>query len=378
MPADTINRSSMRTTHSTLKLGLLATVSVAAGLLHGAEPPTAEISNGQIKAKIYLPDASRGFYRTTRFDWSGIIGSLTYKGHEFYAPWYYRVDPTVYDLAYDDKGVISAPFTAMIGPGEEFGGDGGALGFAEAKPGGTFIKIGVGVLRKPQAGEPPVPVRPARGPSAPQADPDRYDHSRTYELVDSGKWDVKKKADFVEFTQTLTDPSSGYAYLYQKTVRLVPGKPQMLIQHSLKNTGTKTINSNVYNHNFLVIDNEGPSKDFTITAPFQMEPTRPPTAGLLEIQGNKLVYVKTLTGEERATAGLKGYGETPKDYDFRVENRKLGVGYHVTADRPLSNLAVWSIRTVNALEPYVAMTIDPGKEFTWNLTYEYFANAPAK
>ena len=54
-----------------------------------------EISNGQIKAKIYLPDAKSGYYRSTRFDWSGAVYSLTYKSHEFHGPWYDRIDPKV-------------------------------------------------------------------------------------------------------------------------------------------------------------------------------------------------------------------------------------------------------------------------------------------
>ena len=343
--------------------------------LSATNPPIAEISNGQIKATIYLPDPVNGFYRSTRFDWSGAIGKLEYKGHNFYGPWFYRIDPAVYDLGYDEKGVVSAPFTAMVGPSEEFGTDGAALGFADAKPGGTFVKIGVGVLRKPMTGEPPVPPPPpARGNAGPggRGGPDRYDHSRTYTLVDSGKWTVKKKRDSVEFTQVLNDPADGYGYVYRKVIRLVPGKPQMMIEHSLKNTGKNPIQSTVYNHNFFVLDNEGPSQDFTMTVPFQIESPRPPTAGLLEVRGNQLAYVKTLVNEDRATAAIRGFGDTAKDYDIRVENKKLGAGYRVTGDRPLSNIAVWSIRTVNAVEPYISMSIEPGKDFTWNLNYEYF------
>ena len=43
-----------------------------------AEFPQAEISNGQITAKIYLPDAKNGYYRSTRFDWSGAVYSLRF------------------------------------------------------------------------------------------------------------------------------------------------------------------------------------------------------------------------------------------------------------------------------------------------------------
>jgi hypothetical protein len=50
--------------------------------------PQAEIANNVIKMRLYLPDPERGFYRGTRFDWSGVIGSLVYRGHNYYGPWF--------------------------------------------------------------------------------------------------------------------------------------------------------------------------------------------------------------------------------------------------------------------------------------------------
>jgi len=102
----------------------MVTLALTVALLPAAEPPAAEIGNGQIKAKIYLPDPVKSFYRSTRFDWSGAVGSLEYKGHNFYGPLFYRIDPAVYDPGYDEKGIVSAPFTAMVEPVEEFGTDG--------------------------------------------------------------------------------------------------------------------------------------------------------------------------------------------------------------------------------------------------------------
>ena len=49
--------------------------------------PAIRLSNGEIKAKVYLPDPVRGYYRATRFDWSGVIASLEYDGHNFFGPW---------------------------------------------------------------------------------------------------------------------------------------------------------------------------------------------------------------------------------------------------------------------------------------------------
>jgi len=91
--------------------------------------PSAEISNGQIRAKVYLPDARNGFYRSTRFDWSGAIGSFEYQGHNYYGPWFASTDPKVWDLTTETPEVISAPFTAMVGPAEEFNTSDTALGW---------------------------------------------------------------------------------------------------------------------------------------------------------------------------------------------------------------------------------------------------------
>ena len=323
--------------------------------LVAADFPSAEISNSEIRAKIYLPDANDGFYRSTRFDWSGVIGSLVYKGHEFYGPWFQRVDAKVHDFEYVGADVVASPFSASVGPTEEFQTNGSALGFQEAKPGETFVKIGVGVLRR--------------------ADATPYDKAKFYELVDPGKWTVKKNGDMVEFTHELTDPATKYGYVYRKVVRLASGKPQMVIEHSLKNTGAKVIQSQVYNHNFLVLDKQAPGPDFTVTFPFQLKARRAPENGVGEIRGNQILYLKTLQDRDRMTTGVEGWSDSPKDFDIRVENKKVGVGFRVTANRPLASVALWSIRTNVSVEPFIGMTVEQGKEFTWNLTYEYYTVA---
>ena len=192
--------------------------------------PSHQITNGEITATVYLPDAKNGFYTTTRFDWSGAIGSLKYKGHDYYGIWWSKVTD-IYDFGYEgpNKDVISADFTAMVGPAEEFG----ALGYNDVPAGGLFVKPGVGVLKRDEM---------------------NYNHSRPYVIANGGKWDVKTSRDAVEFTHTLSEPSINFGYVYTKVVRLTPGKPQMTISHVMRNTGSKPIVTNVYNHNFTTID----------------------------------------------------------------------------------------------------------------------------
>jgi hypothetical protein len=263
------------------------------GNLWGADFPQTEITNGQLRVKLYLPDAKTGYYRGTRFDWSGVIASLEYQGHNYYGPWFDRVDPKVHDFAYVGSEVVAAPCTAISGPVDEFQSNWTALGWDEARPGGTFVKIGVGVLRKDDA---------------------RYDFVKLYEIVDPGRWTVKKGNDFVEFTQDLADPSSGYSYIYRKTARLTEGEPEMVLEHSLKNTGRRTIQSSVYNHNFLVLDQQPPGPDFAITVPYQIEPPNPRNYNkhLAEIRGNQIVYLKVLENEDVMETELRGFGVAPK------------------------------------------------------------------
>jgi hypothetical protein len=327
----------------------LAVTSLGFGLLSAADWPHAEITNGQIQAKIYLPDAKNGYYRATRFDWSGVVYSLQYKGHDYYGPWFQKTDPTVHDFVYRGPDIVASPCTAITGPVDEFA----PLGWDEAKPSGSFIKIGVGALRRPDGA--------------------KYDNYRLYEIIDPGKRTIRKDRESIEFTQELTDSSSGYAYIYRKTMRLTEGKAEMVLEHSLKNTGRRTVQTSVYNHNFLVLDGQAPGPGFVITVPFQIQTRRPPAKELAEIRGNQIVYLKTLQNRDVVTTPLQGFtSSSPKDNDIRIENSRLGAGMRITADRPLSSESLWSIRSVLAMEPFVSMSIEPGNEFTWKSTYNYY------
>jgi len=95
--------------------------------------PAQTISNDEVEMKIYLPDTENGLYRATRFDWSGVIGSVKYKDHEYFGYWKDTQDP----LFHED---LTGPVEGYLKPG---------LGYEEAEPGGKYVRIGVGVIEKP-------------------------------------------------------------------------------------------------------------------------------------------------------------------------------------------------------------------------------------
>ena len=158
--------------------------------------PTADISNGLIQATLYLPDAEKGYYRSTRFDWSGVIASLEYAGHQFYGPWFTDSDPPIWDFEYRGSGIVTGAQSTITGPAEEFPTP---QGFRDARPGDTFVKIGVGVLRR--------------------TDEKDYSPFANYEIVDPGNWTSHAETDSVTFKQEVEDPATGYGYTYQKIVR---------------------------------------------------------------------------------------------------------------------------------------------------------------
>lgn len=305
---------------------------------YAADPPAVQISNGVMRASVYLPDSDRGYYRGGRFDWSGVISRLEYAGHNYFGVWFPNYEPTLHD--------------AITGPVEEFRSDEGALGFAEAKPGDLFVKIGVGVLQKP--------------------DSKPYEFARNYRIVSTGVWVIRPQADRIEFTQELKG-INGYAYVYTKKLRLVKGRPELILEHSLKNTGKRAITTQVYDHDFYVIDGQPTSPGFSVKFPFKPKPVTELNEAAV-IRGNEVVYQRDLrAGDHDSVAGyLTGFGASPKDYDIRVENSKVKAGVEQTGDRPLSKLYLWSVRTTVCPEAYIALNIEPKKTAKWQIKYRFY------
>jgi hypothetical protein len=302
-----------------------------------ANYPKASISNGPVQAVLYLPDAKNGYYRAPRFDWSGVIPCLSYKGHTYFGIWLAHYDPLVAD--------------AIAGPVEEFRSTEGALDYNQAKAGGLFVKIGVGVLRR--------------------ADDSDYKYMYTYPLVDGGKWTVRATPRQVTFRQQLRSPI-GFAYDYQKTVMLDRNEPVLTLRHSLKNTGTKTIDTEVYDHDFFVLDGAPSGPGMIVRFPFVPKAEKP-LEPLAQIDGKQIVYKQELQAEQYVESYLTGYSSSPSDYDIVVEDTKTGAGVEQTGDNAISRFNFWSPRNTICPEAYHHLVIAPGQTVHWNIHYRFYA-----
>jgi hypothetical protein len=302
---------------------LLPVMTIAAA---AADFPQAEIASGDIRARLYLPDAANGYYRATRFDWAGVIPSLQYKGVEFFGQWFPRYDPKLHD--------------SIVGPVESFD----AIGYDQAKPGGTFLRIGVGLLRR--------------------ADEKPLNNFTTYEIADGGKWSSRASKDHVEFTHDLKG-----VYLYRKIARV--DKDKLILEHILKNTGKEVLETDVYNHDFFMIGGLPSGPEITVQFPFETRATAD-LKGLAAVRGKEMVYSRELVRNESIMTDLEGYGPSPRDYEIRVENRQAKAGVLQTSDHPISKLRLWSIRTTVCPEAYTHVRVEPGKEFRWQVAFRFF------
>ncbi len=295
--------------------------------------PQADISNGIVHARFYLPDTAKGYYRSTRFDWSGVMPSLEYKGHSYFGQWFPRYDPTLND--------------AIMGPVESFS----PLGYDQAIAGGTFVQIGVGVLRKP--------------------DTAAYRPFRYYPIQNAGSWQVNPSRSGVEFRHTLEDKD--YGYVYTKTVSLTKGEPELVIAHSLRNTGHTAIESDVFDHNFFLTDSQSLAPGILLKFRFTLVPEQARGLDdLAAIRGDSIILLRPFGQRESVYAILHGYGNTEKDYDIRLENHITGAAVRIRADKPLSELIFWgSVKTL-CPEPYIHVSVSPGQTFTWTIRYEFY------
>jgi hypothetical protein len=308
--------------------------SACAVIPHG-DHPTAYLTNGEVDLVVFLPDAANGYYRSSRFDWSGIVACASYRGHTYFGEWFDRYDPLTND--------------AVTGPAEEFRADEGKeIGYAEAPVGGEFLKPGVGVLKK-------ISDKP-------------YQFGTFYPIVDHGEWTVKQKGRSLVFTQRLQS-KIGFAYLYTKTIELDAHKPVFKLKHSLTNLGTKPIDTNVYDHDFFMLDHKPTGKQDQVTMGFTPVAEKP-LGEAAEVRGNTIAFTMTPDREHAAAGDLKGFTGRPGEYRAHLVDTESGVGILQSSASPISRFYFWSTSKTICPELYIPVHVAPGRKQMWEIRYQ--------
>ena len=297
--------------------------------------PADVLENEILKVRFYLPDGRHGYYRGTRFDWSGLISRVEYAGHSFFSEFKTEHDP----LNHDDT----------CGTSEEFGINAPA-GYAQAHAGETFLKPGIGLLVKPEE--------------------ENYSFFKRYTIAQEGSWKISKGPDHVEFLQEFVG-SNGWSYRYTKRLEIDTKAPVLTIGRVLQNTGTRPIDTDHYGHNFLRIDDWPAGPDYVIDFPFDPrfgEGSRP--QGYVEIRNRSLVFLREIPSGDSVWVRIEGF-VSAADNRITLRNRRTGAAMEIATDQPATRMAFFSQGGVLSPEPFVAINVPPGSTKKWKTTYTF-------
>jgi hypothetical protein len=305
--------------------------------------PTEILANSTLRAEILIPDGQAGYYRAQRFDWSGQMARVTCNGHTFFGPW--KKGP--HDPLAPDGG---------IGTAEEFGIT-SPPGYAQAKPGETFLKIGVGELQR--------------------VDSHEYNFNKRYPITTPGQWTIRRGEGWIEFHQQFTTPH-GWGYNYVKRVSIAANQPEILIEHHLTNTGTKRIDTDQYCHNFISIDGRPADSAYTVQLPFEATALEPNSLRAKAIvQGHQITLLTAADDNPGLRAPLSGLTGVARDYDFLVANHLTGASLRVTGDTAPSQMVFYACVNAVCIEPFIKIQLAPGKIIAWTTRYRFDTPSPA-
>lgn len=298
----------------------------------------------------------RSYYRGTRFDACGVFRRIVKDGYIYADRWFDGEDAFRHDN--------------VCGPSEEFFG---VFGYDEAPVGGTFLKIGVGLLRK-DAEKP-------------------YDWFHLYEIVDGGRFSLRIGTDtgcnedhapatWAEYSHVLEG-----CYNYVKRIEVI-SDDSFEISHRLElsesfpfrsvGNGGKQVSILQYCHNFFTFNGThvGPSRRMDFPVPPRGEWRADSVHGYLE--GNSLLFDAPLQPGEMSYIGNLQLLPSPGNFSLVLSEGGSGrdttvpeAGHKVTivSDRPLDHMVMWACPRVACPEPYLRFGLDPGESASWKNTY---------
>jgi len=171
--------------------------------------PEEVLENKTLNVRYYLPDGQKGYYRGTRFDWSGLISRIDYAG---------------------------TPFSASSSRSTT------AESRRHLRNRGGVRNQRAGRLRGSGAGRavPQVGDRPAG-----EARCGRLQFCQAHKIAREGIWEAREGENRVDFLQNFTG-SGGWGYSYVKSLVIDPELPVLTIRRSLQNTGQRAIETDHY------------------------------------------------------------------------------------------------------------------------------------
>jgi hypothetical protein len=235
---------------------------------------------------------------------------------------------------------------AVCGPAEEFS----PIGLSEVTPGGSFLKIGIGVLEKMEG---------------------EYDRFKLHKILDPGRRTLCVTDNSAVFGH-IVNSDTGYGYEYIKEISIT-GENAFVIRHSLKNTGRKPLEANVYNHNFFTLDLLETGEHRQLDFPFRPEGDWRAEYSEVGFTESGIRFTRTLQkGESVFTGNLHaaGNGLTGSPNAFVLRDTRTTRAVHAQCAVPMTKSVFWSNHRIACIEPYIDFVVIPGESFAFDIEFK--------
>ena len=290
---------------------------------------TQVLKNENMEIHIDLPLEN---YNLSRFDWTGKIVAVKYKG--VYVTGVEKMniaDDTNYGKGFYNEFGIEVP-----------------VAYEEAGKGEWFHKIGIGLLKK---------------------DDEKYSFSKNYE-IQPAEFKVTSKPDKV-IIACKSQNVNGYSYELKKEIELL--KSGFIIKYCLHNTGKKIISTNEYNHNFLAVNNDLVSSNYVLKFPFEIKSelfgaTVNPEMKV-EIRQNEITFNGT-PGEPFFFSNLSGGEQVNATWE--LINTKNNIGISETGSFKTTKINLWGSTHVISPELFFDINVGPGRIIEWSRKYNVY------
>ncbi|QGQ94142.1 hypothetical protein EHS13_04085 [Paenibacillus psychroresistens] len=285
------------------------------------------LENSRLRLEIAQPGL---FYQGTRFDWTGWVTSVVLDGKHTYMA---------------SESLQPNEGTGGLGLCNEFGNL-TPVGYSDCAIGEDFPKIGVGLLEKP--------------------DDARYNFFRAYGLQ---PFVVNvEQSDYSIFFEVSPLNSRGYECTLKKTISIKENG--LSIQYILHNSGDKTIETDEYNHNFVLVNGNAVGPEYVLRLPFDVsESTAAIDNGIL-VDGDELRWSNPVDGKFYCL-----FNKLPvqSQNTWRLTHEPSGVGMQESLNAPLHHLALWGMPHVVSPEMFISILLSPGETMEWTREYSFFA-----
>ncbi|MDZ7723058.1 MAG: hypothetical protein U5R06_09710 [candidate division KSB1 bacterium] len=288
-----------------------------------------QLNNDQVKLELCEPGE---VYRGMRFDWTGQIEQITYKGGEPYT--------------FCTREIPDAPLTRQgFGLVNEFGID-QALGYRDCPVGEQFHKIGVGLLTRDTH--------------------ESYDFFRDYP-VQPYEFKVSAVSDTRSVFTCEAAEHRGYQFKLEKQIELAGAG--FSIQYTFTNSGKKHIRTNEYVHNFLAVNEQEIGSNYTLRFSFPIDPKRfhanvNPEAAV-QFDANQVFWKKT-PEQQFYVANVGGAPQSGASWTLVFDNAiriREQVDFQTTVN-------LWGHSHVVSPEFFFELDAAPGEQVTWQRRYD--------